>query len=53
MKYFRLSWEDILWNVSYVNLNMLIMTIPKYEGIKDKEETQVVDGIDELKMIFE
>lgn len=34
MKYFRLSWEEILWEVSYQNLLMLSATIPVYKSAK-------------------
>lgn len=36
MKYFRLTWEEILWEISYQNLLMLSATIPVYKSAKEK-----------------
>lgn len=42
MKYFRFSWDFVLWGISYVNLIMLQMTIPTYEEKRkdDKKEKE-------------
>lgn len=47
MKYFRMSFDQILWDLSWRNLMMLLATIPVYKRDKD-DEKKSVDGIDEL-----
>ena len=32
--------ESVLWEISYVNLLMLLATIPKYEPDTDKKEVE-------------
>lgn len=59
IKYFRFSWEYVLWGISFPNLNMLLATIPVYEaeeGEKKKkkeaaggEETSLTDIFKEDK----
>lgn len=34
--------DDILWKYSWINLNMLMMSIPKYD--KDKEDKKDKDS---------
>lgn len=53
MKYFRMSYDAILWEISWANLNMLLATIPTYDTDKedkeDKDEpVQQVQDIAEL-----
>jgi hypothetical protein len=50
IKYFRFSWEYVLWEISFPNLNMLLATIPVYEPVKAEkkeakggEETSLTD----------
>lgn len=38
MKYWGLSYYDCLWNISYQNLVMLNMSIPKYDDKGNKVE---------------
>jgi len=44
MKYFRMSYDAILWEISWANLNMLLATIPTYDTDKeDKEDKEDKD----------
>ncbi|MCK9328057.1 MAG: hypothetical protein M0P69_21355 [Bacteroidales bacterium] len=36
IKYFRLSWGEILWSRSWVNIQMLICSIPELDDDKKK-----------------
>jgi hypothetical protein len=40
IKYFRFSYDQVVWEVSYVNLNMLLATIPAYEAPETPEEME-------------
>ncbi|WP_234863450.1 hypothetical protein [Flavihumibacter fluminis] len=42
IKYFRFSWNEIIWEISYRNIMMLSATIPNYKTKKDKKETSEV-----------
>lgn len=59
MKYFRMGWREIMWERSYVNLIMLLATIPKTdldpvdpkkkkEGQDQEVPSQHAEGIDGL-----
>lgn len=49
IKYFRFSFDYVLWGISWANLNMLLATVPKYEAAKDeKEKVEVIDDISQL-----
>ena len=39
IKYFRFSYEFVLWEISYANLSMLLATIPEYDTEVEKKET--------------
>jgi hypothetical protein len=53
IKYFRFSYEDVLWNMSYANVNMLLASIPSYETGIDKKDTVEKPGkMDELENFF-
>ena len=44
MKYFRFSWDEIMWGMSYANLVMLSATIPVYKrGSSSPVKEKVVD----------
>lgn len=46
MKYFgSLTMDQILWEMSWVNLNMLLATIPVFSTDKKKKEDE--EGIDD------
>lgn len=47
IKYFRFSWEFILWGISWKNLLMLLNTIPVYDAEKP-EIVKEVEGFDDL-----
>lgn len=49
MKYFRVSYEEILWKRSWRNLVMLSATIPSY-GDEKEEEVIVQDGINAAQL---
>jgi len=38
MKYWQLSYKEVLWGISYQNLIMLNMSIPKYDKDGNKIE---------------
>lgn len=38
MKYWQLSYKQVLWDISYQNLIMLNMSIPKYDKDGNKIE---------------
>lgn len=41
IKYFRFSYDFVLWEISYRNLNMLLATMPVYEpGDNDEEDKE-------------
>lgn len=55
IKYFRFSYDYVLWGISYINLRMLLATIPTYESPEDKEKSEKleeVDGISDLEQFF-
>jgi hypothetical protein len=44
MKYFRLSYDYILWDIGYVNLVMLMASIPEYNSDDtEKENKETID----------
>jgi hypothetical protein len=56
MKYFRLSEEEILWKVSYINLQMYIACVNKNEEKAREPEKETViehEGIDEIANYFD
>jgi hypothetical protein len=55
IKYFRFSYDYVLWEISYQNLAMLLATIPTYEAQdleKGKEKVEHVSGLDALQEFF-
>lgn len=42
IKYFRFSFDYVLWELSYSNLNMLLATIPDHEPPKADEVEEKV-----------
>lgn len=55
IKYFRFTYDYVLWEISYQNLAMLLATIPSYEATdleKGKEKVEPVDGLDALAGFF-
>jgi hypothetical protein len=50
VKYFRFTYEYILWEISFANLNMLLATIPSYKFGKNekKDEVEGLSSLDEL-----
>lgn len=49
IKYFRFSWDYVLWGIPWVNIMMLLATIPVYESDNDdepKKEETAGDGIE-------
>lgn len=50
IKYFRFSWDYVLWGISWPNLIMLLNTIPVYTtDADDNEESKEVGGIDDIE----
>jgi hypothetical protein len=45
IKYFRFSYDEVLWTVSYVNINMFLATIPTYEKEDNAQEKAVIDQL--------
>ena len=52
MKYFRMSYEDVLWKISFSNVNMLLATIPGLDDGPDPEEPKHVDSLADLEKYF-
>jgi hypothetical protein len=48
VKYFKVSWEFVLWEISYANLIMLFASVPKVK-LNKKEDVQVVEDISGLE----
>jgi hypothetical protein len=48
VKYFRFDWRSVLWEISWANIVMLSISIPKYER-DAKEEIKDVDDVSELE----
>ena len=45
MKYFRMSYEEVVFNRSYINILLLNRSIPSYKtNVKDDEETPLERG---------
>ncbi len=49
IKYFRMSYDTVLWEISFSNINMLLATIPSMEL---DEKTKEVDSLAELEDLF-
>ena len=43
IKYFRFSYEYVLWGIVYTNLIMLMATIPTYDS--DDKKVEKKDGV--------
>lgn len=60
MKYYRMSWDEIMWQRSFSNLQMLMATIPRYdpdeetdeEGKPKDEKVEWIEGKDLKDLIF-
>ncbi|MHA4844414.1 hypothetical protein ACX0G7_09630 [Flavitalea antarctica] len=51
MKYFRCTWDQIMWQMSYANILLLSATVPKYESSKKngrEEDGTEVEGVQDL-----
>lgn len=44
IKYFRFDYDYVLWGISFLNLNMLLATIPQYKESADKEVKKKRNG---------
>ncbi|GAA4328581.1 hypothetical protein GCM10023184_18540 [Flaviaesturariibacter amylovorans] len=44
MKYFRLTPDYLLWELSFQNLTMLLATIPVYEPAEKKKDEEPAQG---------
>lgn len=54
IKYFRFSYDYILWGIGYKNLIMLLATIPVYkteEEKKKEKDNEVVDFGDDVNAL--
>jgi|GEM_PF-3748917 len=47
IKYFRFTYDYVLWDISYANLQMLLASIPEYESIEE-EKVEHVESLDGL-----
>ncbi|MEO6610748.1 MAG: hypothetical protein ABIT05_01405 [Chitinophagaceae bacterium] len=52
MKYFRMSYEYVLWGISFANVNMLLATIPGLETDQGEEKTETVESLSDLQKFF-
>ena len=43
IKYFRLSWDEILWERSWANITMLMLSIPKHEDKHNDDAIEITD----------
>jgi len=49
IKYFRFTYDYVLWEISFANLNMLLAAIPDHEPPSEEEkEAEPVDNMAEL-----
>lgn len=50
IKYFRFTYDYVLWEISFANLNMLLAAIPDHEPAETEEEKEPVpvDNMAEL-----
>ncbi len=46
MKYFRMGWDEIMYERSAANISMLLATIPDYS--KDKEKNQTISKAEKM-----
>lgn len=46
IKYFRFSWEEVMWELSWTNINMLMATIPQYKPAPKQKEPDDDDEIE-------
>lgn len=49
IKYFRFSFEYVLWEIGYTNLIMLMATIPVYDSEEKDKKDDVIDFGDDVK----
>jgi hypothetical protein len=50
MKYYRLTPDFILWDISFANISMYVSSIPDYKKEEEKKEPEeLIDGLDGLK----
>ncbi len=47
MKYYRLSWEDVVWGISWKNINCLIASINKPDE-KGEDKEIIIDSMNDL-----
>ena len=57
IKYFRFSYDQVLWEIPYGNLAMLLATIPGFDQPdgdvkKGHEKEEHVDGFDAIQDFF-
>jgi hypothetical protein len=38
IKYFRFGWDELLWEISFANLIMLVSSVPSTKDKTDEEE---------------
>lgn len=51
IKYYRFTWEFVMWGISIQNLQLLLQVIPDYEEDEDSTTVEEVDE-DEFKTLF-
>ncbi len=49
MKYFRMSYEEVVFKRSYINIMLLNRAIPSYKTDKDRKANGELDTEDEAK----
>lgn len=49
MKYFRMSYEEVVFRRSYLNIMLLNASIPGWKSLRDEEDDPNWDGIDKGK----
>jgi hypothetical protein len=52
VKYFRFSYDYVLWEISFTNLNMLLMTIPVYDYDLDEDDPEKPKEVESIQDLF-
>ena len=47
MEHFGMGWDEVLWGRSWVNVNMLMASVPRYES-KNRPGVEEVTSIDQI-----
>jgi len=48
IKYFRFSYDYVLWEISFSNLNMLLASIPDNEPVEAGDKEEIAEPVDNM-----